>query len=458
VHLSRWFLIVSCILTCTARAAYAEPALVSLAEVRKRLDGLDSRDAEARRRARESIFSIGPDGTEAMGAVLAQMRETGLDPGVRGVLRAADVERAAAKGEDWSTALLGMSPSGVSYRTALVTACLVEALAQIGTTRAVRELILVARDQGGAFRPEVVVELQKLGERSIAALILASHDPATDVARWASLELETLGKKVPGDAVQTKTNQVLSDVLDAYGTTRDLDALGAVLSFVNSDRTEVRDAARRATLAYGDAALAKLREAYANLVGTSPPQNWTAADVARELFAQDDRLRLQDVYALMDTGLTDEAGGNHEQAVEAFEKVLARQPSFERRAEMVPAFVLLARSKEGTDRSAARAYYHAAARLSPDGPRAAQIASALDYLEAEDLLARGIRDVGLFRRASEEDPGNVKAREDLARLELEEDRQARVIRRATEASGVFAAIVACLVLFVGRRRSPEASR
>jgi hypothetical protein len=381
---------------------------------------------------------------------MARMRETGVDPGVRTVLHAADVERATAKGDDWVATLLAFPPTGVSYQTALTTACLAEALAQIGTTEAVHQVVLVARDQGGVYRPEVAALLQKLGDRATAGLILASHDPSRDLARWASGELEALGKRVPGDAVQTRSNQVLSDVLNAYGSTRDLDALGAVLSFVNSDRAQVRDAARKATLAYGDAALAKLREAYTNLAGAPAPQAWSAAEVAHELFAQDDRFRLQDVYALMDEGLADETAGKHEEAVLAFQKVLARQPLFERQAEMVPAFVLLARSKEDEDRPAAQAYYRAAQRLAPDGPRASQIASALDYLEAEDLLTRGIEDPRLFRRAADEDPGNAKAHAELARLEADEEHRAKTVQRYLEAFGALAALVAGLVLLVGR--------
>lgn len=224
-----------------------------------------------------------------------------------------------------------------------------------------------------------------------------------------------------------------------------------MLSFVNSDRAQIRDAARHATLAYGDAALAKLREAYANLTDNPPPQAWSAADVARELFAQNDRFRLQEVYAMMDAGLAAEAAGKHDEAVAAFERVLARQPMFERRVEMVPAFVSLAQSMEDTDRAAAAAYYRTAARLAPDGPRAAQAASALDYMEAEDLLARGITDESLFQRAATADPGNVKAHTELARIQAERARRELATRRYEEWGGAIATLALGIALFVGRR-------
>jgi tetratricopeptide (TPR) repeat protein len=312
--------------------------------------------------------------------------------------------------------------------------------------------VAFVKNQGAAFRPVIGRQLQQAGDRTTAALILAAHDPTRDVARWADGELEVLGKKVPGDAVQTKSNQVLSDVLEAYGKTHDLDALSAVLSFVNSDRAQIRDAARQATSSYGDAALVKLREAYTNLMGGPPPPAWTAPQVAHELFAQNDRFRLQEVYAQMDAGLAAEAAGKHADAVGAFEKVLARQPTFERRVEMVPAFVALAEDETDTNRAAAAAHYRTAARLSPDGPRAGQVASALDYLEAEDLLARGITDEGLFRRAANEDPGNVKAHTELARIDAERTRRELTILRYEEWGGAGATLVAAAVFFAGRRR------
>ena len=36
---------------------------------------------------------------------------------------------------------------------------------------------------------------------------------------------EAMGKRIPGDAVQTHDNQVLADVLHAYGVIHDLDAV-----------------------------------------------------------------------------------------------------------------------------------------------------------------------------------------------------------------------------------------
>ena len=91
---------------------------------------------------------------------------------------------------------------------------------------------------------------------------------------------------------------------NAYGAIHDMDAVSVVLSFVNSDRAQVRAAARESLGLYGQDAIWKLREAYTNLVGKSAPDTWSADQVSKELFATYDRFRLQEVYALLDDGTT----------------------------------------------------------------------------------------------------------------------------------------------------------
>jgi tetratricopeptide (TPR) repeat protein len=256
--------------------------------------------------------------------------------------------------------------------------------------------------------------------------------------------------------VQTKSNEVLSDVLRAYGSTHDMDAVSVVLSFVNSDRAQVREAARDALGMYGQDAIWKLREAYVNLIGKPAPDDWNAARVAKELFTAYDRFRLQDVYALMDEGLAKAKDGKLEEAVAAFDKVLARQPLIDRRAEMVPVYVMFAQSIEEKDRATALAYLRKGARLDPEGPRAPQIESEILYLEGKALEERGIADSDLFKRAIAIDAGNARARAELDRLEADADTRHERIRRWAAAGAVIAAAIAGLILFAGRRRTTPA--
>ncbi len=186
-----------------------------------------------------------------------------------------------------------------------------------------------------------------------------------------------------------------------------------MLSFVNSDRVQVRSAAREATLSYGQDALWKLREAYAALSGEPAPEGITAADLAKKLFDAYDRFRLHDVYALLDKGLAAQKDGRLKDAVAAFDDALARQPMLDRRAEAAPAYVAYGESLEDSDRPAALAYLRKALRLDETSAPSSHVRSDIATLEGEDLVARGIADTEPFESALSLDPSNARARADL---------------------------------------------
>ena len=107
----------------------------------------------------------------------------------------------------------------------------------------------------------------RLREKAVPALIEARKHDAETVRRWASRQLENLGRAIPGEAVSTNDTQLLADVLHAYGRTRDVDALRVVLSFCNSERERLREAAREAITAIGEPGIWQLREAYLSMTG-----------------------------------------------------------------------------------------------------------------------------------------------------------------------------------------------
>lgn len=420
------------------------------AELERRLAPLTAPSLETRRAAAKDVGDLEEDATTAVLATLAALRMEA--PDLAGVLKAARPDRSAGDGFDALDALVRTEPNGEAYRVAVTTTALVRALGHIATPAAARELARVAGDHDGAFRAEVTRQMKRLGERALPALIVARKDPSPPVRHWAVAQLEAMNRTRPGEAIQTKSNAILADVLRAYAEVRDVDALTVVLSFVNADRTLVRDAARDALIAYGDDALPKLREACANLTGKGAPDDWSASQVAKELFAAYDRLRLQEVYALLADGLLRMESGRSDEAVAAFDKVLARQPTLDRRGEMVPAYVQYAHTLEPHDKAAALAHLRKAVRLDPDGPHVAQIASEVTTLEGEALVARGIADAETFRRALAQDPSNARARADLDKLEADEGARRDRVRRLAAAALVLLIAAVGIILFGGKPR------
>ena len=425
--------------------ASAEAGATSAEELERLLAPLGADDPATRKSAAKSVSELGPEAVLAITRKLADLRKTSTPAVIAAMKPAKDAK-------DLCDALLDRPVGEAGAKTALVTAALIRALAHAGTTPAVRQLVKVAGDHGGAFRPEVARQLRALGDRSLPALIETRKDGSADLRHWAYGQLEAMGKRIPGDAVQTHDNQVLADVLHAYGAIHDLDAVPVILSFVSSDRVQVRSAARESLTSFGQDAVWKLREAYANLTGKSAPDGWSAAEVAKELFAAYDRVRLQEVYGLLEDGLAKQKDGKLDEAIASFDKVLARQPMLDRRAETVPAYVEKAGQIEQSDPVAALALLRKAERLAPEGPRVAQVKAEIAYLEGEDLVARGIPDSEPFKRALVLDPTHTKARAELERLSATTaDRQSRT-RNIVAAAGCLLLGVIALLLFGGRRK------
>lgn len=345
-----------------------------------------------------------------------------------------------------------------SIRAAIATVDAVRALAAAASPLATRQLVAASGDHGGAFRPEIARLLKALGDKAVPALLSTKKGSSPSVRAFAFAQLEAMGKRVAGDAVQTEDAGVLADVLAVFGETGDLDALPVVLSFVNADRAKIRDAARAATLSYGQEAQWKVRETFAIVTGAPASEAWSYQETATRLFAAYDRLRQKELYDLHEKGVVAANEGRLEEATVAFDAVLARQPLFERRADMAAAYVTLGEKLEETNAEGARAAYLKALRLAPESARAPRAKAGLAYLEGMALEARGIEDERAFRRVVELDPGHPGARAWLTRREEASlDRQQRFKAFAAGGSVLLVGVLAAVLFGSFRRRSARAT-
>ncbi|WP_438006067.1 hypothetical protein WME89_46710 [Sorangium sp. So ce321] len=373
----------------------------------------------------------------------------------QGAKKGADDDKEEAEG-DWLDFMLAVPrPRDSAWRDVVKLLAMERMLVAAGTTPAVRELIALHAYFGELLRIDLQRHIAKLRDKAVPALIEARQHDAKIVQRWANKQLDLLGRAIPGEAIATNDTQILADVLRAYGRVRDVDAMRAVLSFCNSDRARVRDAAREAISAIGEPGIWQLRDAYLNLTGEKPPREWSWDRVARELFATYDRARLAEVYKLMDEGVAAAGASKLAEATDAFDKVLARAPLFERRKEMVGAYVGRAKALAADKREDALAMLRKALRLDPTGEHARTIEAEIAYLEGALLIERGAPDKFVLERALELEPAHAGARAALASLgDKVAERKDQTNRHI--AAGAVGVVAMLAMFFIARRRSDPA--
>ena len=420
----------------------------------------ESVSPESRLSAAAEITTLSSDSVGPLQKKLAELRKgpTGSILAVFNLLR--DQTRGGINGDsfDLIDALCKFPKTdGPGWKATIQIAVVLQALTNIAEPRAVRAVVEFVDSHDSAFRVEITRLLKKLGEPAIPALI-ESKRGSVEVRKFANRTLESLGKRTAGDMVQVKSAVVQGDVLRAFGKNHDIEALSVVLSFVNSDRALVRQAAREALASYGQDGKWKLKEAYSNLTGQSAQEGWSSEEIARELFAAYDKVRLEEANQVLDQGLAAAKDGKREEAIAAFERALAMQPLLDRRREMIAVYIDHAQSFAENEPEKALAFYKRALRLDPDAERKAKLLAMTSYLEGKVLQRQGLADVEPFRHATELDPTLVEAQAELTRLtDIQESSRAR-IRRYAAGGALLLVAIAGILLFPRRKSTTKPAR
>jgi tetratricopeptide (TPR) repeat protein len=272
-------------------------------------------------------------------------------------------------------------------------------LSAIGTTEANREIIRIFVRFGEFMRIDCQRQLESMGDLSVAALIETQRHPAPAIAEWAEKLLRQKKKHNPHDAVRTEHPAALADVLVALGRNGDPETARLLISFAGTDQAQVRKAARQGIALLGEVASWQLRDAYLNTTGKQPPRDWTWKRTARELFTEFDRLRLERIYKIYGEAKAAFEKGDLKKMAEGYDQVLAQNPEFDGRAEMVPGYRKYAQTVASEDPSAALLALRRAARIDPEETSRKQTEAELLLLQAKRLKEKGFIDSELLRRA-----------------------------------------------------------
>jgi len=395
---------------------------------------------------------------DAMKRLLIDTRKTARDELERDMR--ARGERGEVPTPDYLPMMLAHPrPESEHYKRLVRVLALSRLCVQLGSVEAVRVLIHIYV-RFDFLRIDTQLQLKKLGDKSLAALIETTHHDAASIANWAKRRLDFLGKAIPSEVVQVEDGQVLADILRAYGRVKDPDSARLVISFANSERTQVREAARQAVAMFGETANWSLRDTYENMVGRKPPREWSWDRTARELFREFDRIRLAELYEYYASGLQAQKDGKLDEMREAFDKVLARSPDFEPRDKIVEGYFDYASSRFEQAPEAAQLALLRVERLAAGETERNRARSLLLTLNAKRLADEKIADRNLLTRAIELDADNAQARELLAELSTEP-----FVERSSFMRVLWPALVgACAILFATfvavfwRRRSNAPSQ
>lgn len=447
------------------------PEQIDIDELQARLLRLQAENAEDRREAVREILEVRSRFVAAillrlgsladradrdrMKRALAQVREKPVRPSdsVESTSRAPSdahpdllvqlIERARPKDDGW--------------RDLVELVALSRMLTQIANLHAARGLIEIYVRFGEFMRVDVQNRLGDLKDNAVAALIEARRHRAEKVARWANRQLDRLGKGVPSEAIRTGNFEVLADVLRAYGRTKDPDAARIIVSYANSERFQIREAARQAIAMLGEVGLWQLRDAYENVVGKRPRRDWPWDRTARELFFEYDRLHVAKAYELLEVGKKAASEKRFEDMAKAYDALLTRTPQFDQAYSLAPGYFTLAEKLARSQPDAARTALVRVERLAMDSSLRQRARSLRDTICAEQRLRSGIVDMYLLRSAIERDPNNRRAKDLLSsgdRAAVE----AQTLRTRWLTSGAIAsvAIAAILLVLLRRRGQPTA--
>ena len=384
-------------------------------------------------------------------------------------------------------------PSAAEMQTAraeaMETVALMRAIAAAKRRDAVDAIFKLAFANDGVFRDECGRAVRSMDSYAVAKLVELMHQPnagkqsTARQRRYASYQLDRMDRQRPQKAIATAADdRVRAEIIHAYGQTRALDAVEAILGQVDSPAHRVRREARWAWLryvsgkapppapmrkrklpggkeepeekpdylTYREIATLALQKQLAAINNQPPDANASAKQMTDELFAYYDKGRAAEWDGEFAVAKAKQARGDLEGATGDYGWILARDPSYAHRGEMAHAFARYADSlRDRGDVARALGYWRQAIDLAPDGPDARWASARVALYDGLFALAKGWPDTGAFKRALALDPSLHEARAGLSRAEWLRAR--RHVMHGAEA--LLAALVIALALWLLWRRT-----
>jgi len=343
----------------------------------------------------------------------------------------------------------------IARAEAIETVTLMRAIAATRRLDAVDPIFNLAFQYDGVFRDECGRVIRTMDSYAIPRLIELVHQPnagKTSMAkqrRYAAYQLDRMDRQRPQKAIATAPDdRVRAEIIHAYGDTRALDAVEAVLGQVDSPSHRVRREARWAWLryvtgkapppapkrkrklpggkeeaeekpdylTYREIATLALQKELGAINNAPPDPTLSAKQMTDELFEYYDKKRAAEWDGAFAAAKAKEDAGNLRAATDEYGWILAHDPNYARRAEMAHAFARWADSlRDQGDVPRALGMWRQAVDLAPDGPDARYAGARVALYDALAALHAGHADVAGFERALALDPSLAEAHAGLSK-------------------------------------------
>lgn len=436
---------------------------MSVQEVEEVLARVASADFATRVEAATEIARDATGSEQAFREVLWSnhgARNTQIKTAMKEARRRLDRKGDAAEGGLLGS-LLEMDPtdteSGAGTRAATRVMTLLVALSKLNTMAAYKVMLDFSLRHAGAFRREVGDMLVAAGFDALPALVYGRGSKNQELHMFAVKWIRDMGNPLLGEQITGIENpRRLAQLLEAYASVREMDAIDVTVSLTNHDSIFVRNAARKCLEVYGANAKWQIRRTYENTFSREPPDDSSFEQWRAEIYRHYDQARIAPEMGLFKQGLDLAERGDLEGMAAKFAEVLRDEPMFPRRHEMATGFLELAALREEQEAlDTARDATLLALRVAqPGSPEHGRAQARLKWIEAEVNRKAGAVDPVLYARIAEMDPDHGEAASLARELAVDDPRMRNLGRKAVMIS-LLVFLAAILVIrrtgLLGRR-------
>ena len=306
----------------------------------------------------------------------------------------------------------------IAWRSAVEVMTILVAMTSMATTEAILAVLDFCPEHEAAFRKEIYQLVLWSGEGALPAVVLRKKSKDEDIRIVVSAYLKKMNMERPGQQVQVKNPSILAEILLIFGKKKDFDSVDVIAPFLNADNPIVRKAARDSILLFGKSAIWTLRKEYKNYTNENPDGAWPADEIAVRLFSAQDNDRLAPLNEKMQQGLQAAEEKKFDEMEARFRGILALQPLYERKSEMVPGYMEAARHNvDNGNLEKASFLLRTARRLNAYPEKTDKILAMFYYVEGLRSLEDGIADPELMKKAIKLDPAFEDAKSRLKDIE-----------------------------------------